>query len=73
VDVVSQRENERSRIAVAGRLVADGQQCTFLVIHERAGNTWAIFPHGVGKLGVRLEKAEAVRVAQAILAGACGE
>ena len=73
VDVVSQRENERSRIAVDGRLVADDQQCTFLVIHERAGDTWAIYPHGVDKLGVRLEKAEAVRVAETILAGACGE
>jgi len=52
VDVVSQRENERSRIAVDGRLVADDQQCTFLVIHERAGDTWAIYPHGVDKLGV---------------------
>ncbi|MGH3925062.1 MAG: hypothetical protein ACRDTT_19735 [Pseudonocardiaceae bacterium] len=34
------------------------------------GDTWAIYPHGVGELGVRLEKANAVRVAQAILAGA---
>ncbi|MGQ0777015.1 MAG: hypothetical protein ACT4NY_21800 [Pseudonocardiales bacterium] len=48
---------------------ADDQQCTFLVIHERAG-TWAIYPHGVGKLGVRLAQAEAVRVAETILAGA---
>ena len=42
----------------------------FLVIHERAGGTWAIYPHGVGELGVRLENADAVRVAEAILAGA---
>ncbi len=70
---MSQRENERSRIAVEGHLVADDQQCTLVVIHERAGDTWAIFPHGVGKLGVRLAKAEAVRVAQAILVGARGE
>ncbi|MGH3932615.1 MAG: hypothetical protein ACRDTF_21875 [Pseudonocardiaceae bacterium] len=69
-DVVTQRDNERSRIAVDGRLVADDQQCTFLVIHERPGDTWAIYPHGVDKLGVRLAKAEAVRVAEAILAGA---
>ncbi|MGH3940144.1 MAG: hypothetical protein ACRDTG_16225 [Pseudonocardiaceae bacterium] len=53
--------------------MADDQQCTLVVIHERAGDTWAIFPHGVGKLGVRLAKAEAVRVAQAILVGARGE
>jgi len=70
MDVVTQRGNEQSRIAVDGRLVADGQQCTFLVIQERIGGAWAIYPHGVGKLGVRLEKAEAVRVAEAILAGA---
>ena len=72
-DVVAQRENERSRIAVDGRLVADDQQCTFLVIQERTGGTWVIYPHGVGKLGVRLAKAEAVRVAEAILRGARGE
>ena len=70
MDVVTQRENERSRIAVEGRLVADDQQCTLVVIHENTGDTWAIYPHGVGKLGVRLAKAEAVRVAETILAGA---
>ncbi|MGH3917426.1 MAG: hypothetical protein ACRDTC_29035 [Pseudonocardiaceae bacterium] len=70
MDAVMQRENERGRLAVDGRLVADGQQCTFLVIHERAGGTWAIYPHGVDKLGVRLVKADAVKVAQAILDGA---
>ncbi|MGH3917306.1 MAG: hypothetical protein ACRDTC_28430 [Pseudonocardiaceae bacterium] len=70
MDTVMQRDNERGRVVVAGRLVADGQECTFLVIHERSGGSWAIYPHGVGKLGVRLAKAEAVRVAEAILAGA---
>ncbi|MGH3942947.1 MAG: hypothetical protein ACRDTG_30855 [Pseudonocardiaceae bacterium] len=70
MDVVSQRGNERSRLAVAGRLVADDQVCTVVVIHERAGGAWVIYPHGVGKLGVRLAKADAVRVAEAILAGA---
>ncbi|MGH3930422.1 MAG: hypothetical protein ACRDTF_10650 [Pseudonocardiaceae bacterium] len=69
MDVVTQRENELGRIAVEGRLVTDDQQCTFLVIQERTGGTWAIYPHGVGELGVRLEKVDAVRVAQAILAG----
>ncbi|MGH3939119.1 MAG: hypothetical protein ACRDTG_10890 [Pseudonocardiaceae bacterium] len=69
MNTVMQRDNERSRLAVDGRLVADGQRCTFLVIHERAGGTWAIYPHGVGKLGVRLGKADAVKVAQAILDG----
>lgn len=69
-DVVTQRENERGRIAVEGRLVADDQPCTFLVIHERTGGTWAIYPHGVGKLGVRLAKVDAVRVAETILATA---
>ncbi len=70
MDVVIQRDNEHGRIAVDGRLIADDQQCTFLVIHERTGGTWAIYPHGVGKLGVRLAKVDAVRVAEAIVAGA---
>lgn len=70
MDVVTQRENERGRIAVAGRLVADDQQCTFLVIQERTGGTGAIYPHGVGKLGVCLATVDAVRVAEVILAGA---
>ena len=36
-DVVSQRDDERSRIAVEGRLVADDQVCAVGVIQERTG------------------------------------
>ncbi|MCA1673500.1 MAG: hypothetical protein LC799_15315 [Actinobacteria bacterium] len=66
--VIMQRENERGRVAVEGWLVESGERCKFLAIHERTGD-WAVYPHGVGKLGVRLPRAEAVKVAQAILAG----
>jgi hypothetical protein len=64
---VMQRENEQSRVILEGRLVEGGDRCTFLAIQERAG-TWAMYPHGAGKLGVRLSRTEAVRVARAILA-----
>ncbi|MCA1602398.1 MAG: hypothetical protein LC776_12405 [Acidobacteria bacterium] len=66
---VMQRDNEISRVAVDGRLVESGERCKFLAIHERTSH-WAIYPHGVGKLGVRLPQADAVTVAHAILAGA---
>lgn len=62
-----QRENEIGRIFVDGRRVEDGDRCTFLAIQERTGH-WAIYPHGIGRLGVRLPDTEAVKVAQAILA-----
>ncbi|MCA1602022.1 MAG: hypothetical protein LC776_10405 [Acidobacteria bacterium] len=64
---IMQRDNEISRVFVDGRRVEDGDRCTFLAIQERTGH-WAIYPHGAGKLGVRLPPAEAVKVAHAILA-----
>ncbi|MGQ0777260.1 MAG: hypothetical protein ACT4NY_23075 [Pseudonocardiales bacterium] len=64
-----QLDNERSRTVVEGRRTDDGDLCTLVAVHE-TGGTWALYPHGWGKLGVRLANAEAVRVAQAILAGA---
>lgn len=65
---VMQRDNERTRIAVDSRLVNGGEQCTFLAIHERTGNCWVFYPHGVGKLGTRMPEANAVTLARAILA-----
>ncbi|HEU0087791.1 MAG TPA: hypothetical protein VFQ77_09090 [Pseudonocardiaceae bacterium] len=65
--VIMQRENERSRIAVEGWLIEGGERCKFLAIHECTGD-WAVFPHGAGKLGVRLSRAAAVKVAREILA-----
>lgn len=64
-----QRDNEQSRVILDGRLVEGGDRCTFLAVHERTG-TWAMYPHGAGKLGVRLSRTEAIRVARAILADA---
>lgn len=64
--VVLQRDNEYSRIAVDGRLVDGGGQCTFLVIHERTRN-WAFYPNGARHLGLWLPEANAVAVARAIL------
>ncbi|MGQ0774478.1 MAG: hypothetical protein ACT4NY_08690 [Pseudonocardiales bacterium] len=63
---VKQHENELSRVVVVGRRTDDGDQCTLVVVRE-VGGTWALHPHGDGKLEVRLAGAEALKVAQAIL------
>ena len=66
---VTQRKNELSRTVVEGRRTDDGDQCKLVLIQE-IGGTWALYPHGVKRFGVRLPRAEAVTVAQVILAGA---
>lgn len=66
---VMQRENERSRVVVDGKRTDNGERCSLVVVHEVNG-MWAAYPHGAAQLGVRLLKAEAVRVAQTILDGA---
>jgi hypothetical protein len=67
---IMQRDNERGRVVVPGKRTDDDDRCTLVVVHEVAGGRWAFYPHGWDKFGVRLEKAEAVQVARAILAGA---
>ncbi|MGH3930468.1 MAG: hypothetical protein ACRDTF_10885 [Pseudonocardiaceae bacterium] len=67
---VMQRDNERSRIVVEGCRADDGDRCKLVVVHEVIGNCWSLFPHGADQFGVRLAQADAVTVAQAILAGA---
>ncbi|HEY2763941.1 MAG TPA: hypothetical protein VGJ13_07990 [Pseudonocardiaceae bacterium] len=61
-----QRENERRRVVVDGRRIDDRSRCELVVVSE-VGGTWALYPHGVGKLGVRLPQDEAIRIARAIL------
>ena len=63
---IMQRENERRRVVVDGRRTDDRSRCELVVVSE-VGGTWALYPHGVGKLGVRLPHAEAARIARAIL------
>lgn len=70
MDAVTQRGNERGRTVVEGRRTDDGDCCKLVVVQEITGGCWALYPHGWGKFGVRLAQAEAVAVAQAILAGA---
>jgi len=65
---VVQHKNERSRTVVDGRRTDDGDLCTLVVVRE-VGGTWVLYPHGDAKFGVRLARAEALKVAQAILAG----
>ncbi|MGH8922460.1 MAG: hypothetical protein ACRD0H_29670 [Actinomycetes bacterium] len=65
---VTTSEKEHSRLVVAGHRVDDGDRCSVVVIHERTGY-WGLYPHGFTKFGVRLPRAEAVRMAQAILDG----
>jgi hypothetical protein len=69
MNTVMQRENETSRIVLDGRRTDDGTRCKLVSIRE-PGGTWALYPHGANKLGVRLEKAEAIILARGILADA---
>ncbi|MCA1672692.1 MAG: hypothetical protein LC799_10980, partial [Actinobacteria bacterium] len=64
--VIMQLENERGRVVVAGRRTDDNTRCALVVIPE-VGGTWALYPHGWDKLGVRLAKADSITMAQAIL------
>lgn len=63
---VSQRKNERSRMVAVGKRTDDGSQCSLLAVSE-TGGAWALYPHGADKLGVRLPKDEAQRLARTIL------
>ena len=64
---IMQRDNERKRLAVDGKRTDDGRKCTLLAVCEIDG-TWALYPHGTAQLGIRITKAEADKVAKAILA-----
>ncbi len=64
-----QRDSERGRMTADGKRIDNGTTCTLLVVHE-VGGSWVMYPHGWGTFGVRLPRAEAVRVARAILDGA---
>jgi hypothetical protein len=65
---VMPHQNERSRTVIDGRRTDDGDRCALIVIQEVSG-VWALYPHGVRKFGVRLTKANADVLAQAILKG----
>lgn len=67
MDIVMQRENETDRVVLDGRRTDDGDRCKLVAIRE-LGGAWALYPHGAGKLGVRLRKEDAAIVARAILA-----
>jgi hypothetical protein len=64
---IIQRENERDPLTVEGKRTDGGSKCTLLAVRE-VGDSWALYPHGAAQLGVRVAKAEAYKVAQAILA-----
>lgn len=65
--IVMQLEDEVSRIALEGRRTDDGDLCKLVVVHE-LGGTWALYPHGVHKFGVRLGDGCMIAMARAILA-----
>lgn len=67
---IMQRKNERGRTVVDGHRTNDGDQCSLVVMHEHVGGCLTLYPHGDGKLGMRLSEAEALKMAQAILNGA---
>lgn len=60
-----QLDGEHSRTTLDGRRTDDSTRYTLLVISE-IGGTWALYPHGVDQLGVRLSKSEATTLAQVI-------
>ena len=64
-----QRENETRRVVLNGRRTDDGTRCTLIAIREYGG-AWALYPHGAGKLGVRLGKEDAATLATEIQASA---
>jgi hypothetical protein len=68
IPVIMQKDNERARVTVAGKRTDDNTRCTLLAVCE-VGGTWALYPHGWGKFGVRMPTAEAETLARAILAG----
>ncbi|MGH3795224.1 MAG: hypothetical protein ACRDSP_10075 [Pseudonocardiaceae bacterium] len=68
MDTVMQRENETSRVVLNGRRTDDGARCTLIAIRE-LGGAWALYPHGAGKLGVRLGREDAATMARAMQAG----
>lgn len=63
---VMQRENERGRVVVDGRLADGGGQCTLVAVHYRSPRCWILYPHGGGKLGVVLSEQDATTLAHAI-------
>lgn len=69
MDIVSQHQNEISRVVLDGRRTDDGAACSVVVVRE-LGGTWAIYPHGMDQLGARLSNGEMATMTQAILAAA---
>jgi len=67
---VMQRDNEISRVVVEGHRTNDGDVCTLVVVQERYGGNWALYPHGWGTFGVRVDSANAQKLAAAIRDGA---
>lgn len=65
---ISQRRNERARVVVDGKRTDDGGRCTLVAVVE-TGGTGALYPHGMGRFGVRLSGQEVRRLTQAILDG----
>lgn len=65
--MVMQREHERSRLSVEGRRTDDNDRCTVVAVCETDG-TWALYPHGWDKFGVKLTGAAAENLARGILA-----
>ena len=64
IDVPETHKPERGRLSVIGRCTDHGEHTTLLVVHEIDG-AWTF--HGLGAPGVKVSKADAVVVAQAIL------
>lgn len=59
--IVVQLAGERGRVVVGGRRTDDHNRCDLLIVHE-SGGTWALYPHGAARFGVRINAAAAAVV-----------
>ena len=65
---MSDRREARAKTTVNVLTTDDHTQCTLVVVQEVNG-TWVLYLHVWDRFGVRLNKGEAVKAAQAILHG----
>ncbi|MGH3883081.1 MAG: hypothetical protein ACRDRY_05365 [Pseudonocardiaceae bacterium] len=71
LEPVRQYGEERSRVAVCGRLLSEGGgPCTLLAVHYR--NKWVLYPHGVHTLAVELSEDDIATLARGLQRDAQG-
>jgi hypothetical protein len=51
---IMQLRGERARVVVTGRRTDDNDRCELLLVAD-TGGSFALYPHGVDRFGVRLD------------------